>query len=291
MKITKSLVMQLFAAAALLVLAPSSRALTTDYMVGLSNQLSGYRDALAPSPDEEHQKMVRTFNRALKDLSKPTTSVAQDYDRFFLAVVHLGKYAFTDSLLVEAGATISSNFIYDASVKIGELSFRTNGLNDFVPTRKAAMKNIDQAYALLIANLSETNQQTALVRGRQIFKKLVTAEKLVVKGEGRLGFAPQPGAISGAVLNYQERAKSGAITFTDSTNYEQRLVSETVAGNYTYTRTGLNTAVIVLSQLGGRVTTVKVNFTTTTSGKFTFKFVNGADTGSAAGTFTLSFPG
>ena len=291
MKITKSLVMQLFVAAALLLLAPSSRALTTDYMVGLSNQLSGYRDALAPSPDEEHQKMVRTFNRALKDLSKPSTSVAQDYDRFFLAVLHLGQYAFTDSLLVEAGATISSNFIYDASVKIGELSFRTNGLNDFVPTRKAAMKNIDQAYALLISNLTETNQQTALVRGRQIFKKLVTAEKLIVKGEGRLGFAPQADAISGGTISYEEHAQSGVVTFTDGTNYEQHLASETVAGAYTYTRTGLNTAVIVLSQLGGRVTTIKVNFTATAGGKFTYKFVDGTDRGSGAGTFTSSFPG
>ena len=288
MKTAKSILMKLFVAAALLLLAPASRALTTDYMVGLSNNLSGYRDMLAPSPDAEDQKKVRAFDRALKDLSKPASTVAQDYDRFFLAVLHLGSYAFTDSILVAAGDDVSVHFILDAAAQIGDLSARTNGLNDFVSTRKAAMKNIDQAYLLLLANISETNKQTALLRGRQIFKKLTVADKLVAKGEDRLGHAPNDSDLGGLRLDFEDKAGSGSVTFENNTFYNQPVGADTVQGTYAYTRTGLDTAVVVLTEIGGsRVTTLKLKFASGEGGKFAYKIVGGEDKGSSAGTFTL----
>jgi hypothetical protein len=293
MKTANSILIKSFMAAALLLLAPASRALTTDYMVGLSNQLSGYRDALAPSPAAEDQKKVRVFNRALKDLSKPTSTVAQDYDRFFLAVVHLGNYAFTDSILVAAGTQVSSNFIFDAASKIGELSARTNTLNEFVRTRKAAGKLIDQAFELLLINIvnagdtSQTNLQASLFRGRRIFSKLVAAEKLVIKGEAHQGFAPTVLYV-GSTLVHTDRGGEGTITIKESNEYEDANTEETLAGQYSHVRTGLNTGTLILTENGGGVNTVKVNFRTATTGTYTFRFEQGADRERGAGRFTFT---
>lgn len=167
MKTAKSLLIKLFVAAALL-LANQSHALTTPYMVSLSNQLSGYYSLLTNSPLVEHKKEARALAMALRDLKRPTTTVAQDYDRFFLAVLHLGNYAFTDPVLVGAGGAIAVEFLTDAGTKIGELSARTNALNQFVRTRGPASRQIDQAFGLLLINIanagdtSKTNLQASL---------------------------------------------------------------------------------------------------------------------------------
>ncbi len=289
MKTAKSLLIKLFVAAALLLLANQSHALTTPYMVGLSNQLTEYYHFLTNSPSPEDKKEARAVAVALRDLKRPTTTVAQDYDRFFLAVLHLGKYTSTDPILAAAGANISSNFIYDAAVKIGELSGRTTNLNKFVATRKAAVKSIELAYALLVANLTETNQQTALVRGRRIFSKLTLAERLVVLGEARQGFAPSVLYV-GSAFAYTNRTGGGTITIKESDEYEDANIEETVAGTYSYVRTGLNTATLILTEhgLSGGVNTIKVTFRNATTGSFTFRFEQGADRERGAGRFTFT---
>lgn len=288
MKKAKSLLIKLFVAAAMLLLANQSHALTTPYLTALSNGVAFYQGQLAVSPLPEHQKEARALARALRDLSKPTTTVAQDYQRFFLAVLHLGNYAYSDTNLTDAGVMTFLQFMNDAGAKIGELSARTNALNEFVRTRKAASKLIDQALVLLIANSTETNLQTGLLRGNRIFSKLVAAEKLVVKGEANQGFAPDDVHLSGGTLEYMQRDEDGTIRFTDDTNYEQETIEETTAGSYTYTRTGLNTATIVLTEIGGSVTTAKLTFTSTGAGRYSLRFEGPSESGRAAGRFTFT---
>ena len=292
MKTAKSLLIKLFVAAALL-LANQSHALTTPYMVSLSNQLSGYYSLLTNPPLVEHKKEARALAMALRDLKRPTTTVAQDYDRFFLAVLHLGNYAFTDPVLVGAGGAIAVEFLTDAGTKIGELSARTNALNQFVRTRGPASRQIDQAFGLLLINIanagdsSKTNLQASLVRGRRIFSKLVLAEKLVVQGEARQGFAPTVLHV-GSTLAYTNRAGGGITTIKASDEYEDTNIEETLAGNYSYERTGLNTGTLILSQFGGGVSTVKLTFRNATTGSFTFRFEQGADRERGAGRFTFT---
>jgi hypothetical protein len=286
MKTAKFHLTKFFVAAAMLLLAHQSHALTTPYMVGLSNQLSGYYSLLTNSPAPEHKKEARALAVALRDLKRPTTTVAQDYDRFFLAVLHLGTYAFTDTNLAVAGDLVAASFIGDAVAKVQNLSVRTNFLNQFVVTRKAAMQNINEAYALIVANISETNKQTALLRGRRIFSKLTTAEKLVVKGEAHLGFAPTVLYV-GSTLDYTNRAGRGTITIKESDEYEDANTEETLAGTYSYVRTGLNTGTLILTELGlsGGVNTIKLTFKKTASGTFTYRFEQGADKERGVGRF------
>lgn len=287
MKTAKFHLTKFLVAAVLLLLANQSHALTTPYMIGLSNQLTGYYGLLTNSPLPEHKKEARAVAVALRDLKRPTTTVAQDYDRFFLAVLHLGKYAFEDANLVAAGDVVAVNFIGDAVAKVQDLSVRTNFLNQFVVTRKAAMQNINEAYALIVANVSETNKQTALVRGRRIFTKLTTAEKLVVKGEARQGFAPSVLYV-GSTLVHSDRGGDGTITIKESDEYEDANTEETLAGQYSYVRTGLNTATLILSENGGGVNTVKLIFKNATEGRYTFRFEKGVDKERGAGRFTFT---
>jgi hypothetical protein len=289
MKTAKSLLLKCLVAGVLL-LAVQSHALTTPYLINLSNQVAGYQAMLAGSPDPAHQKEARALARALRDLTKPTTTVAQDYDRYFLAVLHLGDYAFSDPNLSGPGVAVFQLFMNDAGAKIMELSLRTNVMSEFVSVRKAASKNIDQAMALLIANSTETNLQTGLLRGRRIFSKLVAAERLVVKGEARPGFAPHATHLSSRRLEYTERDGSGAVNFTNDEEYTQEEGEEVVAGTYTYTRTGLHTATVVLSEIGGNTTTVKLKFRSTGGGRYTFTAVEGEDSSRGAGSFTITAP-
>lgn len=203
-------------------------------------------------------------------------------------MLHLGDYAYSDANLTGPGVAVFQQFMSDAGAKIGELSFRTNALNEFVRTRKAASKQIDQALALLIINSTETNLQTGLLRGRRIFSKLVAAEKLVVRGEANQGFAPNDVNLAGGTLEYTQRDEDGTINFANETEYTQTTLEEVTAGGYTYTRTGLNTATIVLTEIGGSTTTVKTTFTSAGAGRYSLRFVGPSESGRSAGRFTFS---
>lgn len=290
MKTAKSLLIKLFVAAAMLLLTQQSHALTTPYLIALSNDVAAYHGVLSASPLPEHQREARALARVLRDLRPATTTVAQDYTRFFLAVLHLGNYAYSDSSLTDAGVAVFQQFMGDAGAKIGELSARTNALNKFVRTRSAASRQIDQALALLIINATETNLQTGLIRGGLIFSTLVAAERLVVRGEASQGFAPEDGTVAGGIFNYNGRNESGTTTLTDASNYTDANLEETVGGTYLYTRTGLNTATLVLSETGGGVTTLRVTFRADSEGGYAFTFVDGEDRGRGAGRFTYTPP-
>jgi hypothetical protein len=285
---------KLVVAAAMLLLANQSHALSTPYMVQLSNDMSGYRAYLTNFPGTEAE--VKALSRALGDLSKPSTNVAQDYTRYFLASLHLGDFAFNDPVITGGGVFAFTNFMNDAFAKIIELSERTNALNEFVRTRKAASIQINQAYALLLINvanssdLSKTNLQANLVRGLRIFSKLVKAERLIVRGEANQGYAPTGGIVVGGTLNYTAGDEVGSFTFTDETNYTQTVGTNVAVGTYVSTRTALHKMTIVLSETGGGVTTVNARFTAPGIGRFTYRFVDAFESGRGSGRFTLTFP-
>ena len=277
----------------MLLLAQQSHALTTSYLTALSNDVAAYHGLLSGSPLPEHQREARALARALRDLRPATTTVAQDYTRFFLAVLHLGNYAYTDPNLTGPGVAVFQEFMANAGTNIAVLSARTNALNKFVRTRSAASRQIDQALALLIINSTETNLQTGLIRGSRIFSKLVLAERLVVRGEANQGFSPEDGTVAGAIFNYNGRNDSGTLTLTDASNYTDydANLEETIGGTYTYTRTGLNTATLVLSEtIGGRVTTRRVSFRSLGGGRYAYTFLDGADRGRGVGNFTYTTP-
>jgi hypothetical protein len=294
MNIAKSWLVKLVVAAAMLLLANQSHALSTPYMVQLSNDMSGYRAYLTNFPGTEAE--VKALSRALGDLSKPSTNVAQDYTRYFLASLHLGDFAFNDPVITGGGVFAFTNFMNDAFAKIIELSERTNALNEFVRTRKAASIQINQAYALLLINvanssdLSKTNLQANLVRGLRIFSKLVKAERLIVRGEANQGYAPTGGIVVGGTLNYTAGDEVGSFTFTDETNYTQTVGTNVAVGTYVSTRTALHKMTIVLSETGGGVTTVNARFTAPGIGRFTYRFVDAFESGRGSGRFTLTFP-
>jgi hypothetical protein len=294
MNIAKSWLVKLVVAAAMLLLANQSHALETFYMKQLSNDMSGYRAYLTNFPGTEAE--VKALGRALVDLSKPSTNVAQDYTRYFLASLHLGDFAFNDPVVTGGGVFAFTNFMNDAFAKIIELSERTNALNEFVRTRKAASIQINQAYALLLINvanssdLSKTNLQANLVRGLRIFSKLVKAEKLVRRGEANQGYAPTDGVIAGATLDYTVSDEVGSFTFTDETNYTQTVGTNVAVGTYTSVRTALHKITIVLSETGGGETTVNARFTAPGIGRFTYRFEDAFESGRGSGRFTLTFP-
>jgi hypothetical protein len=295
MNTAKSWLVKLVVAAAMLLLANQSHALSTPYMVQLSNDMSGYRaylTAFVPGSEAE----VKALGKALVDLSKPSTNVAQDYTRYFIASLHLGNFAFTDPVVTGGGVFAFTNFMNDAYAKIIELSATNNALNEFVRTRKAASNQLDQALALLLinvansTNLSKTNLQANLVRGHRIFSKLVKADKLVRRGVANQGYAPTDGIIVGGTLDYTAGDEVGSFTFTDATNYTQTVGTNVAVGTYVSTRTALHKITIVLSETGGGETTVNARFTAPGIGRFTYRFVDAFESGRGSGRFTLTFP-
>jgi hypothetical protein len=272
------------AIAVLLLVATRAQALHTPYMAALSNQVSQYQAFLTTVPGEE--KKARALLRALNVFSRPSTSIAQDYDRFLNATLQLGQFAFTDTNLLNGGTNVFIMFMNDAGVEIFVTQARLNALNPFVRTKKAASNQLAQALSLLIANSTETNLTLGLLRGGQVFRKLVNAQRLTTLGEANQGFAAN--SVLGGNLFHEESDSSGTITFTNATEFSQTDGGETSGGTYTYTRTGLNTATLVLVEEGG-TNTVPLRFTSAGAGRFTYRFVGNEGTERGSGRFTLTF--
>ena len=132
-----------------------------------------------------------------------------------------------------------------------------------------------------------TNQQQALLVGRVIYVKLDLANRLVTLGEAHSGFAAD--SVVGKSFRHQKDGGTpGTEHFDDATMVTDSPdggVSKT--GHFTYRRTGLNTARLVL-HLGGTIT-VKLSFISTTGGTFTAQRVAPDGTvKNGNGTFTLN---
>ena len=91
--------------AAILLLAGRSHALFTPYLSGVSNGIADYATTLTDPSDRAEARVVA---RVLKDLSKPSTSVAGDYSLLLRAALHLGPFA----LRPPFGEVGSNAFVY-----------------------------------------------------------------------------------------------------------------------------------------------------------------------------------
>jgi hypothetical protein len=282
MKTTKLLWIKSIAAAVVLLLADRVQALYTPQMIAVSNGIAAYSQTIT-NPIE-----ARVVARVLKDFSRPSTSVAQDYSRFLAGALHLGPFALQEPF-GSTGSNVFAFFMNEAAMEIGVTTARIGALNDFVRTKRSASNQLAQAYALLVANATEPNVQLALLRGQLIYKKLVVAQKLTAIGEAHPGFAPD--SLVDGVLEHQELGRAGMVTFLDATNATQ---SEdggpTESATYTYTRTGLNKGTVVINSAGGSTTTVNARFTSAEGGRFTFRFMDSTSHASGSGRFTLMFP-
>lgn len=139
-----------------------------------------------------------------------------------------------------------------------------------------------QAETALLSLTQTTNLLQAMPAVRLAFVKLANADKLITKAESQPGLARE--SLVGLTLNHRGGGATGTVTFADAVNYS----SSDGTGTYTYKRTGLNTATLVMHANDGGTTTVKITYTTATSGRFSFHLVSPGDNGSGSGTFTLT---
>ena len=273
-----------------LLLASGAQAYYTNYLDSVSNTLTFVHAILTndPSPDASERRQIALIGRALRTLSLPSTTVAGDYKLFVKAAMQLGPIA-EDPMFLELGTNVFDAFTNEAQVQIIAAGDRIAALNDFVGVKRAASNQVRQAQATLDRIPTLTDIRLALVVGRQVFNKINVANRLAAIGEAKPGFATD--SVIGKTLAHEERGNSGTVHFDDATNATQTETGGTPeAATYTWTRTGLNTATLVITaedEGGPSVTTVKLKFTSATGGTFTFR--NDSDGGleTGSGTFTI----
>jgi len=272
----------------MLFVAGQSHALYTTYLDGVSNYLSGTYAYLTnlPSPTRADKATTGLIKRALRDLSKPSTSVPGDYGLFVMAVQHLGRLALTNAVLLEAGSNVFNAFTNDAQAEIIATADRIAALSDFVPTKRSAGIQLAQAQLALDRIGTLTDIKIALLVGRQVFVKIVAANRLAAIGEAHPGFAPE--SVVGVTLTHQEHGNTGTVHFDDATQATQTDSSGTNLSDYIWTRTGLNTATLVLTESSGS-TTVKLHFTSATGGTFIFRNMDSSSGAAESGSGRFNF--
>jgi hypothetical protein len=278
--------------AALLLLAGRAHALYTNYLDVVSNTLAGVYSVLTndPSPTRVERQQIALIGRALNTLAKPSTSVADDYALFVKAAIQLGPIG-RDPAFLALGTNVFQVFTNEAQAEIVATGDRIAALSEFVRSRKAASNQLAQAQRTLNSISSLTDIQLALVVGRQVFTKIVAANRLAAIGEAHPGFAP--GSVIGKTLTHTENGHTGTLHFDDATNATNTEEGETPeVQSYTWTRTGLNTATLELTHSceggGTGTTTVKIHSTSATGGTFTAHNVDcDGSTGNQRGTFTI----
>ncbi len=268
------------AVAAMALLTQRAHALFTPELTSVSNQVAVYLTTLTNAEDKLQSNTVA---KALKALSKPSISVDQDYSLFVAAALKLGPLAFQPPF-DEIGSNTFVFFLNTAAGQIGDTAARIAALNDFVKTKKAASNNLAQAVATLEAASTNSNPQLALLQGRQVFTKIATANRLAGIGEQHSGFAPD--SLDGKLLSYTGSDESGMFLLQPSGDFKENGHADP-DGEFTYERTGLNSGMLVLNHSSGGTTTAKLNFKTTTSGKFTVHVEDAAGEDNDKGTFTI----
>ena len=274
--------------AAMLALANRSHALYTNYLDVVVGALNFQYNVLTndPSPTPAERQQIALMGRALRTLAKPSTNVAGDYNLFVTAATQLGPIA-SDPQFLALGTNVFNAFTNEAQAQIMATTDRIAALNQFVPTKRGASNNLRQAQLTLDRIPTLSSIQLALVLGRQMFAKIGAANRLAARGEALPAFALD--SVAGTSITHTNRGGGfGTITFVDATNYtEIDDGSELGSGTYTYTRTGLNAATVVVNGVTPEVftVTVKLVFTGPNSGKFTAREAGNPTAGT--GTFTI----
>lgn len=273
--------------AALLLLGSQAQAYYTNYLDVVSNTLSFVYTSLTnePSPTASERQQIARIGRALRTLSKPSTNVAGDYNLFVKAATQLGPLA-GDPAFLELGTNVFDAFTNQAQVEIIDAGNRVAALNDFVRVKRGASNQVRQAQATLDRIPALSDIRIALLVGRLVFNKITVANRLAAIGERKPGFAPD--AVVGTSITHSNAESSGVVSFVDGTNFtETEVGGDPNSGTYTYTRTGLNSATLVLTSddgLGGQEeVTVKLVFTAEGRGKFNAR--NGQE--ASKGSFTI----
>ena len=273
-----------------LLLASGAQAYYTNYLDSVSNTLTFVHAILTndPRPDASERRQIALIGRALRTLSLPSTTVAGDYKLFVKAAMQLGPIA-EDPLFLELGTNVFDAFTNEAQVQIIAAGDRIAALSDFVRVKRAASNQVRQAQATLDRIPTLTDIRLALVVGRQVFNKINVANRLAAIGEAKPGFADD--SVIGKTLTHEEPGNTGTVHFDDATNATQTETGGTPeAATYTWTRTGLNTATLVITaeeEGGPSITTVKLKFTSATGGTFSFRNDSGGGLETGSGTFTI----
>ena len=286
---TRKLQLSLALVVGAMLCAGRSQAYYTNFLDVVSNTLTTAYNSItsSPTPTKVEKREAAAMKRALKDLSKPSTSVAGDYNLFLAAAQHLGPLAFS-AQFAAIGSNVSDPFTNEAQAEIVATAARVDALNDFVPVKRAASKQVAKAQATLDSLNTLADPRIALIVTRVVFARITAANHLAGIGEAHPGFAAN--SLVGVTLHHEENNNnSGDVTFTSATEGTQTDSGGPQPFTYTYERTGLNTATLVLNEDGGGTTTVKLKFTSTTGGTFSFRHEGGDDrTQTGSGRFTLS---
>lgn len=269
------------AIATMLFLAQQAHALFTPELTAVSNQVALYLTTLTNAGDGAEAKAL---NKALETLAKPSASVAQDYALFVSASLKLGQFGLSDPNLLSIGSNTFLFFLDSAEEQIEATADRIAALNDFVKTKKAASNQLAQARATLTAAETNGNLQLALSQGRVVFTKIATANRLAAVGEAHSGFAPD--SLDGKLLSFTGRDSSGTEELSPSGTFKEN-GNSAPDGTFTFTRTGLNFGTLVLNYDNGAVTTAKLIFKTTASGKFTAHTEDTEGEDNDSGTFAI----
>jgi hypothetical protein len=242
------------------------------------------------SPTRQEQRQAAAIWRALKEFDEPSESVATDYSLFAAAAADLGALTVAPDFLLPLTNTFTA-FVGEARAEMDLTSARITALNDFVRTKKRASNQLAQAQAALTSLSSVADLRVGILLGRQVFAKIVRTKKLAASGEAHPGFALN--SVTETTLRYNVgHGYYGFVAFTNSTHYEQtEITSERTAtiyeGTYTYNRTGLNTARVVLNGTG-LTNTVVLEYRSPTNGAFTDRTTSAGRVQSRRGTFTLN---
>jgi hypothetical protein len=298
MKIGKRTLAILTVIISLFALCGRSQAVCVSHQAELTDALNGAKGLLESelfartngTPTAQQTREAKAIARALATLSLPATNTSQNYGLFLKAATQLGPLALQGAIGL-AGSNVFSAFTNQAQAEVDCTAERVGALGEFNRSKRPASNQLAQAQRIL-NSIASANPQVALLLGRQIYLKIVLANKLAAIGEAHPGFAPD--GVAGKTLTHTERGNSGTVQFINDTEANEESENDPLhMSTYMYDRNGLNTAVLSLTSPGDGggedVTIAKLKFLSSTNGTFTFRFEDAdGSSGSGSGRFSLT---
>jgi hypothetical protein len=297
MKIGKRTLAILTVIISLFALCGRSQAFCVSHQGELNDALAAAQATLASelstrtNDTPRDRREAKAITRALATLSLPATNTSQSYGLFLKAATQLGPLALEGPIGL-AGANVFGAFTNQAQAEIDCTAERVGALGEFNRSKRPASNQLAQAQRSL-NSIELANPQVALLLARQVYLKIVLANKLAGIGEAHPGFAPD--GVAGKTLTHTERGRTGTVQFiNDIEANETSATGDPHPSTYMYDRNGLNTAGLKLTYPGDvaettNTTNVKLKFLSSTNGTFTFKFEDAdGSKGTGSGRFSLT---
>lgn len=267
----------------------------TNYLDQASNAIYSAYATLTNTPpplDRDQQRVRMALTRALRDLRRPSTSVSGDLTIFIQLATHLLPLQ-EQAEVADVGTAMTNAFqafIYEAGTEVGALASRVSALSPFHPARRGASNQVVQAQSALENVVTAPNAQVAIIYTRLAFAKIAAATRILKTAEAHPGFAPN--SVIGLTLRHREARETGSVHFDDAmtaTDTNDKPGDTPRVVGYTYTRSGMNTAILVLTDdnEGSSTTTVKLTFKSATGGTFTFRDESDEGVQTGSGAFTI----